>query len=119
MHSDHAPKGFSKDCQMGATCHYINLVCWMAYVNSEGVPAQIAALAADMLKNNPETSHSACGGGGHLEPIVELSADAMRLLRKNGVALHLPGFIAILIALYSTYRVARSCFMPNPDCSQY
>lgn len=77
---------------------------WLTLI-PEGVPAQIAALAADMLKNNSETNHSELS-----EPIIRLSADAMRLLGKNGVALHLPGFIAILVALYSTYRVARSCF---------
>nr|WP_295921362.1 glycosyltransferase family 39 protein [uncultured Dyadobacter sp.] len=77
---------------------------WLTLI-PEGMPAQIAALAADLLKNKPAPGQSDLS-----EPVVRLSADAMRILGKNGIALHLPGFIAILISLYSTFRVAKSFF---------
>lgn len=77
---------------------------WLTLI-PEGIPAQIAALAADLLKNKTAPNQSELS-----EPVVRLCADAMRILGKNGIALHLPGFIAILISLYSTYRVAKSFF---------
>lgn len=83
------------------------LICvagWFALV-PDGIPGQIAAIAAETIKN-PHAADRA----GISEPLIWLSVSAMRILGQNGVALHIPGFLAILVALFCTYRFTYNHF---------